>query len=111
MKSTGEQRDKRTITLIDDSGIDIQATIWGEQASRSDIEVGSIIAIRGAKVSDYGGKSLNISDQIVVNPVQEQRYRDLTKWYNSGGKEVQTQHLTQLGENGINQESFPLVTF
>lgn len=32
VKSTGEQRDKRTITLSDDSGIGIDATIWGDDS-------------------------------------------------------------------------------
>lgn len=69
MKATGEFRDKRTITLTDDSETSINATIWGENALRNDVVVGTIIAFKGAKISDFGGKSLNLPDQFVVNPV------------------------------------------
>lgn len=74
VKATGEMRDKRTITLSDDSGISIKGTIWGEEAARADISVGTILACKNAKVSDYGGKSLNFSGNMVANPVNEDRY-------------------------------------
>lgn len=67
-------RDKQSITLADDSGLSISATLWGEEAGRGDIAEGAIVAFKGAKVSDYGGKSLNLpngSNAIVVNPVTE----------------------------------------
>lgn len=114
MKSTGEMRDKRTITLTDDSNVSIQATIWGENATRGDIQVGSILATKGAKISDYGGKSLNIGDSLVINPVNDPRYKELSKWYRAqtaGGKEIKTQQLTQVGESSINIDSYPLLTF
>jgi len=48
------------------------------------MDVGTVLACRGAKVSDYGGKSLNIdgaSSSIELNPTAEQRYKELTAWY------------------------------
>lgn len=39
----------------------LMATLWGELAKDSDIQPGTVIAVKGAKVSDFGGKSLNIS--------------------------------------------------
>lgn len=81
-------RDKRTITLTDDSGLSLQATLWGEVAQMNGLEVGTILAIKGAKVSDYGGKSLNISNDctIEMDPEDQPRYHELYKWYNGGGK-------------------------
>jgi hypothetical protein len=54
--------------------------------------MGSIVAIKGVKVSDYGGKSLNIdsgSATIVVDPLEEKRFRQIKAWYKNstaGGK-------------------------
>jgi replication factor A1 len=71
---TGEQKTKRTVTLTDDSGYSLMATLWGEAAALPEVVVGSIIAVKGAKVSEYGGKSVNISSEhakIVFNPKEE----------------------------------------
>jgi ssDNA-binding replication factor A large subunit len=38
------------------------ATLWGPLASSENIEIGKVMAVKGAKCSDYGGKSLNISE-------------------------------------------------
>jgi replication factor A1 len=62
IRSTGENRTKRGITIADESGSSVGLTFWGECGDREDITVGSIVAIKGAKVSDYGGVSLNCDD-------------------------------------------------
>lgn len=49
------------------------------------------MAIKGARVSDYGGKSLNISGDYIIDPPGEPRCSELKAWYNdktSGGKEL-----------------------
>ena len=45
--------------MLDESKLRIGLTLWGENASKEGLFDGNIIALRGAKVSDYGGKSLN----------------------------------------------------
>jgi hypothetical protein len=42
------------------------ATFWGESAQMDGLEIGNILAIKGAKVSEYGGKSLNISSDCTM---------------------------------------------
>lgn len=61
-KNSGEWKDKRNLVLSDDSGVSIELTIFGADAGRQDLEPGTIIAIREAKVSDYRGKSLTVWD-------------------------------------------------
>lgn len=39
------------------------ATFWGDVAKDEGLKEGVIVAIKGAKVSDYGGKSLNVSSE------------------------------------------------
>jgi len=58
------------------------ATLWGEMANM-ELGVGSIIAIKAARVSTYGGLSLNIADQstVDIDPAGEPRYHELQKWH------------------------------
>ena len=70
-------KDKRTVTISDDTGVSVQATFWGEIA-HTNIAEGTIVAIKGAKVSDYGGKSLNLGNDhsvIEMEPEHEARYQ------------------------------------
>jgi replication factor A1 len=56
-------KDKRSLTLVDESGLQIQLTLWGKNATRLEFSEGRVLAIKGAKVSEYGGKSLNAGDE------------------------------------------------
>ncbi len=67
VKTTGELKDKRLINFCDDSEHKISATIWGELVNKLNIEIGNILSVKGARISDYQGKSLNISsDQSII---------------------------------------------
>lgn len=75
-KTTGKLRDKRTITLADDTGFSLDATMWGESAQLN-LQVGQIIAVKGARSSDFRGRSLNIdfdNSVIQINPDDEERF-------------------------------------
>jgi hypothetical protein len=39
-----------------------------------------VIALKGAKVSDYNGKSLNAGDEIFIEP-EHKKTQLLKKWY------------------------------
>ena len=56
-------KDKRSLQLADETGLQIQVTLWGTHATRLPFQVGAVLAIKGARVSDYGGKSLNAGDE------------------------------------------------
>lgn len=69
-------RDRRQVAIGDESGLSMMATLWGPLASSEKIEIGTVLAVKGAKVSDYGGKSLNISESqchIEFNPKKIKR--------------------------------------
>ena len=95
---SGEYRDKRTVNLADETGFGCMATFWGEVASHQGIKEGEIVAIKGAKLSDYGGKSLNVSSEntIELSPTGQKKYDVIKSWYEQG-KEIK--QLTQIGEN------------
>ncbi len=49
-----------------------------------------MLAVKGARVSDYGGKSLNAGDehsQIFLDPAGDKRCEDLRKWYAAANPE------------------------
>lgn len=48
--------------MCDDSGVSLMATLWGDCASWTEVREGVIMAVKGARTSDYGGMSLNISE-------------------------------------------------
>ena len=61
--STRPPKDKRTLQLVDETGLQIQLTLWGNNATRLELAEGRVFAVKGARVSDYGGKSLNAGDE------------------------------------------------
>lgn len=69
---------------MDDSSYSIVCTLWGDICEKNVLTTGDIIAISGARVSDYGGKSINSASdhsELVVNPNHE-KARKLSMWYN-----------------------------
>ncbi len=62
-KNNGRQFKKRDIQLTDTTDSQISVTVWGQKAEEfgGDDIVGKVVRIRGAKVSDFNGKSLSVS--------------------------------------------------
>jgi replication factor A1 len=88
-KNGGQAKDKRSLQIVDESGMQIQVTLWGRIAANDNFKVGDILAIRSARVSDYGGKSLNASDehtQLYIN-LDHKRAEKLRKWYDENPEE------------------------
>jgi ssDNA-binding replication factor A large subunit len=85
------------VTLVDESAFSIIATLWGDMCERHMINTGDIIAISGARVSEFGGKSLNAATDhadLIVNPNHE-RARKLSMWY--------TDFIERFGNDAINK--------
>ena len=55
----GQQRDKRTLTIGDESNVSIGLTLWGEACECQDWQVGQVAIFQACRVSDFNGKSLN----------------------------------------------------
>ena len=71
LKTGGVHKDRRNVTIVNESKLQIQISLWGLNARFDDYKEGQVMAIRGARVSDYGGKSLNSGDehsQIHIDP-------------------------------------------
>ncbi|MED6242075.1 60S acidic ribosomal protein P1, partial [Ataeniobius toweri] len=68
---------KRAINLIDTSGKVVTVTLWGEEAEKFDDSGQPVVAIKGARLSDFGGRSLSVlfSSTIMVNPDIPEAFR------------------------------------
>lgn len=90
------------------------ATFWGPLAQNPNVIVGSVVAIKGAKVSDYGGKSLNVSESqchVEFNPKGLKKTKELLQYYEQNGTKSKFESITQLGGRGgdqnVNTASLP----
>ncbi|XP_077579422.1 replication protein A 70 kDa DNA-binding subunit isoform X2 [Stigmatopora nigra] len=92
---------KRTITLMDMSGKMVSLTLWGEEAEQFDPASQPVVAIKGAKVSDFGGRSLSasFSSTLMINPDIPQAYK-LRGWYDKEGHNMEGESLTELRSGG-----------
>lgn len=86
-KSTNKDFSKRELTLADDSQTSVRLTIWGKTAESFEAPLESIIAFKGVKVSDYGGRSLSLlsSGSMMVDPDIDEAHK-LRGWFNAVGQ-------------------------
>jgi replication factor A1 len=78
---------KRDISLVDDTGFSIRATLWGDKAAQFDSKPATVIAIKGAKINEFNGRSLSLlnSSSLVPSPDIPESHL-MSGWYDSKGK-------------------------
>ncbi|EDR14355.1 uncharacterized protein LACBIDRAFT_182415 [Laccaria bicolor S238N-H82] len=105
-KATNRQIPKRELTLVDKSGFSVRLTLWGKQAEQYNAEDSPVIAFKGVKVGDFGGRSLSMfsSSTMHVNPHLEECFA-LRGWYDSSGAE-QSFHAHSSAGGGASTMSF-----
>ncbi|KAL9009426.1 MAG: hypothetical protein Q9173_005542 [Seirophora scorigena] len=86
-KTTSKPYDKRELTLVDNSNFSVRLTIWGASAQSFDVQPESVIAFKGVKVSDFGGRSLSLlsSGSMTVDPDIDEAHK-LKGWYDAQGR-------------------------
>lgn len=113
-KSTGKRYTKREVTLVDDTGYSVRLTIWGNVATSFDALPESVVAFKGVKVSDFGGRSLSLlnSGTITTDPDIEEAHK-LKGWYDAQGRFDQfATHASTDGSNttaGSRQDSYKTI--
>jgi len=63
---SGRVKPVRRVILADNSeekGLSIQVTFWGDMAKKLNFSKGTIVALKGIKVGEYNGRSLNVSEE------------------------------------------------
>ncbi|EXJ64213.1 replication factor A1 [Cladophialophora yegresii CBS 114405] len=86
-KTTSKPYDKRELTLVDNTGYSVRLTIWGKTAASFDVPPESIVAFKGVKVSDFGGRSLSLlsSGSVSANPDMPEAHK-LKGWFEDQGR-------------------------
>lgn len=86
-KTTSKPYQKRELTLVDNTGYSVRLTIWGNTATTFDVREESVVAFKGVKVSDFGGRSLSLlsSGSMTVDPDIDDAHK-LKGWYDAQGR-------------------------
>lgn len=97
-KTTQKPYDKRELTLVDNTSYSVRLTIWGNTATSFDAMPESVVAFKGVKVSDFGGRSLSLlsSGSMTVDPDIDDAHK-LKGWYLAQGKNDTFMSHAQMG--------------
>lgn len=84
---------------MDRSNHVVSCTLWGNEAEEFDGSNFPVVAIKAAKVSDFGGRSLStmMSSTLAVNPDIPEAH-GLRGWFDSVGKSENAQSIS--GQRG-----------
>uniref|UniRef100_A0A8C9GK63 Replication protein A subunit n=1 Tax=Piliocolobus tephrosceles TaxID=591936 RepID=A0A8C9GK63_9PRIM len=102
VRSNNREVAKRNIYLMDTSGKVVTATLWGEDAEKFDGSRQPVLAIKGARVSDFGGRSLSVlsSSTIIANPDIPEAYK-LRGWFDAEGQALDGVSISDLKSGGV----------
>ncbi|XP_049768899.1 replication protein A 70 kDa DNA-binding subunit-like isoform X2 [Schistocerca cancellata] len=85
VRTTNMKEKKRDIIIVDQSNTMMKLTLWGKQAEEFSEAPGSVLAVRSAKQSDFGGQrsaSVQPWSTVKVNPDIPEAH-ELRDWYHS----------------------------
>ncbi|KAF5404287.1 Replication protein A subunit [Paragonimus heterotremus] len=87
-KTSQRELRKRELGLVDSSQCLVRLTLWGEEAENFDGSRHPAIVIKGAKVSDFNGRSLSVSttSTVMVAPTNVPEAIRLKGWYEHEGR-------------------------
>ena len=94
-KTSNKELTKCDLTLQDDSGAEVQCTVWGETATASPRRFAScpVVAFKRARVVDYQGERTLSANSYTVQPDIGQ-VAHLEKWWSELGDDKQVRGLT-----------------
>ncbi|KAE8622262.1 hypothetical protein XENTR_v10005168 [Xenopus tropicalis] len=96
IRSNNREVSKRNINLMDSSGKVVSTTLWGEDADKFDGSRQPVVAIKGARLSDFGGRSLSVlsSSTVMINPDIPEAFK-LRAWFDSEGQVVEGTSISE----------------
>ena len=108
-KKSGQELNKCDVTLLDDSGVEISLTLWGEKAVSADREYAGqpIVAFKSLRLGDYGGRSLSSSfnASMTKEPRNLPEVMQLKSWWQRTGGSVSKSLSTGGGSRGDSFEN------
>jgi replication factor A1 len=110
-KASGKPFNKREITIVDNTLHQVRLTVWGEVAESFDAPLESVIAFKGLKVSDFGGRSLSLlnSGSFTLDPDIDEAHQ-LKGWYEAQGHSDNfVSHANAAGSTGSRNDKFKTI--
>lgn len=97
-KATQKPYSKREISLVDNTNTLVRCTVWGKNAETFDVAPDTVIAFKGVKVSDFGGRSLSMlySSSMMANPDVDEAH-NLKGWYDGQDQRDLSTYQTHAG--------------
>lgn len=96
IRSSNREVAKRDVSVIDDSGKVVNLTLWGKEAEGFDASSNPVVAVKGARLSSFGGRSLSVLQSSIfqINP-DIPRAHSLKGWYDSEGHQQEAQSISE----------------
>lgn len=106
-RSTRKELKKRDLGLVDASNTEVQLTLWGSQAETFEGENYPVVAVKGARTSDFGGVSLSLlhSSTMQINPDIDETFR-LKGWFENEGKQQDTNNISNQHGGGMSGATY-----
>ena len=81
---------------MDRSGRVVSCTLWGAEAEGFDGSASPVLAIKGCKVSDFGGRSLTsmFSTEMTIDPDIPEAHQ-LRGWFDNVGKNEEVTSISE----------------
>ncbi|KAI9564074.1 Replication protein A 70 kDa D-binding subunit [Daphnia sinensis] len=85
-KTTNKELRMREVQLVDSTNTEVNLTLWGKTGEEFDASSQPVVALKGVKLSDFGGRSIGTvsSTVIQINPDMAEAHK-LRGWYDNGG--------------------------
>ncbi|KAK6544125.1 Replication factor A protein 1 [Orbilia ellipsospora] len=80
---------KREVSVVDNTGYNVKLTVWNKYAEKFEVPLESVVAFKGVKVSDFGGRSLSMmnSSTMQIDPDLDEAHR-LKGWFDGEGRDT-----------------------
>ncbi|CAG5127182.1 unnamed protein product [Candidula unifasciata] len=105
-KQSQKEITKRDLQIVDQSGVAVKLTLWGDDAVNFNGQGYPVVAVKGAKVSDFGGRSLSVSggSQMLINPDLKEAHI-LRGWFENEGRDQTFNMFQSDGSMGSGQST------
>lgn len=102
-RTTGKELRKRDLTLVDSTNRAVNVTMWGDDAEKFDGSGCPVLAIKGARVSDFGGVSLSLvnSSTVLINPEITEAHQLKGWWEQTGSTATDIINLSNNRSGGV----------
>lgn len=109
-RTTNKEMTKRDIKLVDRSNKEVNLTLWGKEAESFDGTLFPVVAVKGARVSEFNGRSLSVtmSSSMQVNPDIKEAHV-LKGWFEREGCNMDVESIS--GKSGASNMGGQWKTF